>query len=60
MNRKTILNAWDRVMVAIAFAEAGESETAIEIMNQESTETTQKREESKIERREGVRPDLRM
>jgi len=42
-NRKNTLNAWDRVMAAISFAEVGEVETAVEIMNQESTKRTQKR-----------------
>ena len=32
MNRENTLNAWDRVMAAITFAEAGEAETAREIM----------------------------
>jgi hypothetical protein len=59
-NRKNTLNAWDRVMAAISFAEAGEAETAVEIMNQESTERNQKRRESKVERRKGKRSDLRM
>jgi thioredoxin-like negative regulator of GroEL len=42
-NRKNTLNAWDRVMAAISFAEAGDQETAMEVMNQGPTKRTQKR-----------------
>jgi len=59
-NRKNILNAWDRVMMAISFAEAGEAETAVEVMNQGPTKRTQKRSDTRVERREGTRPELRM
>jgi len=60
MKRKTLLNAWDRVMAAISFAEVGEHETALEIMNQETTKRTQRRSDTRVERREGTRPKLRM
>ena len=59
-NRKNTLNAWDRVMAAIAFAEAGEHETASDVMNQGPTKKTQKRSDTRVERREGIRPELRM
>ena len=55
-NRKNTLNAWDRVMMAISFAEAGEAETAVEVMNQQPTQKTQKRRDSRVERR----PELRL
>jgi hypothetical protein len=47
-NRKNTLNAWDRMMAAISFAEAGEQDTAVEIMNQESTKRTQKRSDTTL------------
>jgi len=56
----TTLNTWDRVMAAISFAEAGEHETAMEVMNQGPTKRTQKRSYTRVERREGTRPELRM
>ena len=56
----TTINAWDRVMAAISFAEVGEQDTAAEIMNQGPTKRTQKRRDSRVERREGIRPELRM
>ena len=59
-HHKNTLNAWDRVMTAISFAEAGEHETALEVMNQGPTKRIQKRRESKVERRERIRPELRM
>jgi hypothetical protein len=60
-NRKNTLNAWDRMMAAISFAEAGEQDTAVEIMNQETTQRTQRRSDTRVERRgEGTRPKLRM
>ena len=60
MNRENILNAWDRVMAAISFAEAGEHETAMDEMNQGPAKRTQKRSNTRVERREGIRPELRM
>ena len=56
----TTLNTWDRAMAAISFAEAGEHETAVEVMNQGPTKRTQKRSYTRVERREGTRPELRM
>lgn len=58
INRKNILNAWERVMAAITFAEAGEPETARDIM--EPTRKIKQRRRTKVVRQEKVRPDLRM
>ena len=59
-NRKNTLNAWDRVMAAISFAEVGEQETAMEIMNPQATKRFQKRIRSKIVIRAARRPELNM
>ena len=50
MNRKNVLNAWDRVMAAITFAEAGEVDTAREIMK--PSEKIHQEAEVKIEIRQ--------
>lgn len=51
------INKWDRIMMAITFAEAGEVETARVLMNQE---TNKHRPESRTAKRTERRPDLRM
>ena len=53
-NTKTHLSMWDKVMMAITFAEAGEPQTAIDILEQ--TSKKQKRHENQAENR----PDLRV
>lgn len=58
INRKNILNAWDKVMAAITFAEAGEPGTARNIM--EPTRKIKQRRRTKVARHEKARPDLRM
>ena len=59
-NRNYTHNAWDRAMAAISFAEAGEAETALEIMNPQPTKRTQNRIRSKIVIRAARRPELNM
>jgi hypothetical protein len=53
-NKETHLSKWDKVMMAITFAEVGEPETAIDILQQ--TSKKQKRLENQAENR----PDLRV
>jgi hypothetical protein len=50
------LNLWDRFLAAITFAEAGEAETAIEMLNKEHKE---KRPEARVRKSE-QRPELRV
>jgi len=50
------LNLWDRFMAAITFAEAGEAETAIEMLDRK---TKEKRPESRVRKSE-QRPQLRV
>jgi len=59
-NRKNTLNGWDRVMAAISFAEAGEHDAALGIMNPQPTKRFQKRIRSKIVIRATRRPELNM
>jgi len=46
------LNAWDRIMMAITFAEAGEAETAREVLS--------KRAERRIRKESAKRPQMRV
>jgi hypothetical protein len=50
------LNLWDRIMLAITFAEAGEEKTAIELLDQK---TKEQRPESRV-RKSQQRPELRV
>jgi len=50
------LNLWDRFMMAITFAEAGEAKTAIEMLDPKSKE---KRQEIRVRKSE-QRPELRV
>ena len=53
MNTQTEnISAWDRIMMAITFAEAGESGTAREVMNQ--------RPEKRARKESAQRPQLRL
>ena len=52
--RTTKLSTWDRIMMAITFAEANEPQTARELLSPEQTE---KRPETRKET--GKRPELR-
>lgn len=49
------LSLWDRVMMAITFAEAGEHKTAVELLNRNNSE---KQKEAHL-RKNGKRPELR-
>ena len=50
------LNLWDRIMMAITFAEAGEAKTAIELLD---NKTKEKRPETRARKSE-QRPVLRV
>jgi len=50
------LNVWDRIMMAITFAEAGEAKTAIELLD---NKTKEKRPETRARKSE-QRPELRV
>lgn len=54
--RATKLSAWDRIMMAIAFAEENETETARELLSPEKAE---KRPEARTRKETGKRPELR-
>ena len=53
---KNRITMWDRIMMAITFAEAGEAKMAGDILNQKSNE---KQKESLL-RKEEQRPELRV
>jgi hypothetical protein len=50
------LNMWDRFMAAITFAEAGEENTAIELLDNKTIEKRQEKRARKSEQR----PELRV
>ena len=50
------LNLWDRIMTAITFAEAGEAETAVQLLDKK---TNEQRQETRIRKTE-QRPELRV
>jgi hypothetical protein len=50
------LNLWDRIMMAITFAEAGEAKTAIEMLD---NKTKEQRPEARVRKSER-RPELRV
>ncbi|MBU0664817.1 MAG: hypothetical protein KJ990_09780 [Proteobacteria bacterium] len=53
-NDKACLNKWDKWMMAVTFAEAGEAETARDILEQSN------KKEKRSEKQERTRPDLRV
>ncbi len=59
-NRDDTLYTWDRIMAAISFAETGEAETAVAIMNQGATEIFSKQRGLQVETRKSMRPELRI
>jgi len=50
---------FDRMMAAITFAQAGEHETALDILHDKPEKRSRKRTEVRIRRREETRPRLR-
>lgn len=55
-NKQKRLNWWDKTMMAVTFAEAGEVETARDILERPK----QKQPEGRIEKRSDNRPELRV
>lgn len=51
--------AFDRLMVAITFAEAGEHETALDIMHDKPKKRSRKGTDIRIQDREETRPTMR-
>jgi hypothetical protein len=51
---------FDRLMAAITFAQAGEHETALDIMHDKPEKRSRKRTDVRIQRREETRSRLRM
>ena len=56
---KGLFNKLDRLMTAITFAEAGERETALELLYQKTNKNNYKRKAPKIRKWEKKRSDLR-
>ena len=52
--------AFDRLMAAITFAQAGEHETALDIMHDKPEKRSWKRKDVRIQRRDETRQDMRM
>lgn len=55
-DRTVKLNAWDRIMMAITFAEADEAGTARELLTPDRVES---RPENRTRKESGRRPELR-
>ena len=55
MQKKDTLNFWDRTMMAMTFAEAGEADTARDILNQK-----QQRPALRVRKESQNRPQLRV
>ena len=60
MNLRSTLNKFDQLMAAVTFAEAGESQTALEIMNQKPRKENRNHLRSKLRKRAERRPRLRV
>jgi len=58
MQKKDTLNFWDRTMMAMTFAEAGETDTARDIMKTRNRK--EQRPLSRIRKEAGRRPELRL
>ena len=56
---KNLINAFDRIMAAITFAEANEHEKALDILYDRPAEIQDERVDARITRPEETRPDLR-
>jgi hypothetical protein len=59
INLKDRINKFDRLMAAVTFAEAGEPETALEIMIQKLKKKKRKWIGSRVNRTESNRPNMR-
>ena len=59
-NRKYRTNKFDRLMAAVTFAEAGERESALEVMLQKLKKKKQKWIGPKTNRTDSTRPDMRI
>ena len=59
-NLKSFINAFDRMMAAITFAEAGERETALDILYDKPEKSEEKRIGSRIAEQEASRPTLKL
>ncbi|MBW1752448.1 MAG: hypothetical protein JRI92_04715 [Deltaproteobacteria bacterium] len=57
---KDLINTVDRWMAAITFAQADESETALDILHDKPERKKQQRTEIRTPRREEQRPELRL
>lgn len=55
-NEQQKLNWWDKVMMAITFAEADEAETARDILGRQK----QKRQAERLNKQKDNRPELRV
>ena len=53
-------DTFDRLMVAITFAQAGEHETALDIMHDKPEKRNRKRTDVRIRRTEETRPRMRI
>jgi len=51
---------FDRLMTAITFAQAGEHETALDILHDKPEKRSRKRTEVRIQSREETRPRMRI
>ena len=58
LKKRNHLNKWDKVMMAISFAEAGEVETAKDMLNQRTGKNMQP--ESRARKQSDKRPQLRV
>ena len=59
-NLKSLIDRFDRIMVAITFAEADEREKALDILYDKPEKSEEKRVRSRISRQEETRPVLRV
>ena len=59
-NLKELINRFDRIMAAITFAEAGESEKALDILYDQPEKKKERRIRTRIQRQEETRTGLRL
>jgi len=58
-NFKEKMFRMEQWMMAVTFAEAGERETALEMLNEKPTKESRKRVQKRVDKREDRRPVLR-